>query len=643
MARISVKICLAFLLAITTGIASAQNPLTSSPAFPQRGQDMTITYHAGAPGAKIPVSAKDISLVFTYSTFYELPYKLALVQHGNDWSVTFKLQRYATFATFYVQSGNIIDKPADNKHYNITVYAGDGKRVENGYLHESYSLSAQMGRSPLVHDMQRELLQTELRDYPDNYEAQLRLITNSIAGTKDAAEKKKLYGQAEQVIANYFAQAPTVMGRINKTTMGYLILGENSRIDSVHRVVVNKYPTSDAAMDLLTETVNKEKDTTKRIMKLEQALRIAKEPRGDGAKSLHSDLFDYYAARKNAPKALYHARFFRSDTSPHRARTLKEIAETLTKNHLAPDTALKYAGQALAIVDTYPVGVIRYFPEFGYIPGYVADSTRARQVAIAKANLLSIAAINQQIKGNHFAAIKEADDAYALSDDKQTLSNVAWVYERRNQPEKAFNAYWKILLKEPGDSVALKASRKSYLAYKGSADGYADRLAQLESIQKQQMTRLAKKELLNLPGPQLLAITDLQGRPLDKERLKGKVVIMDFWATWCVPCMEELPYLQKVYNKYKDNPKVVFMVINSGSKNTLADAQNWAKQHSNYTFPLYYNGDSDIGDKIGFNLIPTIAVLDQSGKMQFRTIGFEGAILERKLSAEMDLLLEATQ
>lgn len=634
------KTSLAFLLAICGSIASAQNVLTISPAYPERGQDVTITYHTDAIGAKIPAGAKAISLVFTYSTFYELPYKLPLVQHGNDWSVTFKLQRYATFAAFYVQSGNLIDKPADDKHYNITVY-NNGKRVENGYLHESYSLGTQMGKSPLLHDMQRELLLTELKNYPDNYEAQVRLITNGISGTKDAEEKKKLYHEGEQLIANYFAQAPTVMGRINKVTMGYLILGENSRVDSVHKVVVTKYPTTDAAMDMLTETVNKEKDTTKRILRLEQALRIAKDPHGDGAKSLHSDLFDYYAARKNAPKALYHARYFRDDTSPHRARTLKEIAETLTKNHLVPDTALKYAGQALKIADTYPAGVIRYFPEFGYIPGYVADSTRAKQVSIAKANLLAIMAINHTEKKQYDAALKEADEAIALADDKQTLSNAAWVYERRLQPEKAFNAYWKILLKEPGDSSALKASRRTYMAYKGSADGYADRLAELENIQKQQMTRAVKKELINLPGPQLLAISDLTGKPLDAESMKGKIVIMDFWATWCVPCMEELPYLQKVYNKYKDNPKVMFMVINSGSKNTLADAQNWAKQHSNYTFPLYYNGDRDIGDKVGFSLIPTIAVLDASGKMQFRTIGFEGAILERKLSAEIDLLLDS--
>ncbi|MES2275247.1 MAG: TlpA disulfide reductase family protein [Bacteroidota bacterium] len=628
-------------LALTIGLHPlfAQNPLTSSPAFPERGQDVTITYHAGAPGAKIPADAKSISLVFTYSTFYELPYKLPLVQNGSDWSVTFKLQRYATFATFYVQSGTLVDKPADNKHYSVAVYT-NGKRVRDGYLHEGYSLSAQMGRSQLIHDLQRELLQTELKNYPDNYEAQIRLITNSLAATKDAAERQQLYNQAHQIIADRFAKAPTTMGILNTVTMGYLILGENSRVDSVHRVVLAKYPTSDAAMDFLTEEISKEKDTTKRIIRLERALLAAKDKKGDGSTSIHSDLFDYYAARKNTPKALYHARFFRNDTSPHRAKTIKGIAETLTKYHLAPDTALKYAQQAFQIADTYPVGIIRYFPEYGYIPAYVADSARAKQVSIAKANLLATMALNHLYKKNHNAALKEANQAEALTDDKQTLGNIAYVYEHEHMPEKAFNNYWKILLKEPSDGEALAASQRNYRAYKGSDDGYQEKLDQLSKILKQQMTRVVKKEVLNLPGPQLTSIVDLQGKPLDMEQLKGKIVIMDFWATWCVPCMEELPYLQKVYNQYKNNPKVVFMVINSGSKNTLADAQGWAKQHANYTFPLYYNGDKDIGDKVGFTLIPTIAVLDQVGKMQFRTIGFEGLVLEQKLSAQIDLLLQ---
>jgi len=634
-----IKLTLLPVLLLVVKLSFAQSPLDIKPEFPERGQDVTITYHAGASGAKIPAGVNEVSLVFTYSTFYELPYKLPLKRDGDNWSATFKLQRYATFATFYVQSGSLTDKPATDQHYAIKVYNKE-KRVLNSYLHESYSLSAQMGRSPLIRDKQRELLLTELKNYPDNYEAKIRLITNSIAATKDAAEKKKLYNEAHQIIAKKFAKAPTTMGNLNQVTMGYLILGESSRVDSVHKVVLTKYPTSDAAMDFLSATMGKEKDSAKIALEYELALKTAKDKKGDGAVSLHRDLFGYYASKKNVAKALYHARYFRDDKSPHRAETLKEIAETLTKYHLAPDTALKYATQAFELADQYPVGVIRYFPEFGYIPGYVADSIRYKKAQTVRSNLFATMAVNYLTKKDSLSAIKYIDKAWIISDDKQMLLDRGYVCEHTKKTQSAFNAYWQILLKEPTDSLALAAAERNYKAYNGSLDGYQAKLDQLTAILKKQMRAEVKKQVLNLAGPELTGITDLQGKPVSSEQLKGKIVVMDFWATWCIPCMEELPYLQKVYNAYKNNPKVMFMVINSGARNTLIDAQGWAKTHSNYTFPLYFNNDKDIGDKVGFTLIPTIAVLDASGKMQFRTVGFEGMILERKLNAEIDLLLE---
>ena len=54
---------------------------------------------------------------------------------------------------------------------------------------------------------------------------------------------------------------------------------------------------------------------------------------------------------------------------------------------------------------------------------------------------------------------------------------------------------------------------------------------------------------------------DLDGKPVTPESLAGKVVVLDFWATWCGPCKQSLPNLEKVYEKYKDNPKVAFYAV----------------------------------------------------------------------------------
>jgi thiol-disulfide isomerase/thioredoxin len=103
--------------------------------------------------------------------------------------------------------------------------------------------------------------------------------------------------------------------------------------------------------------------------------------------------------------------------------------------------------------------------------------------------------------------------------------------------------------------------------------------------------------------------------------------------------MQEMPYFHKVFEKYRNNREVMFMVVNSGSNNTIEDARKWAKQNPQYQFPIYYNNDKNIGEKVGFNVIPTIAVIDQHGKLQFRTTGFEGEILQKKLAVEIAILL----
>ena len=106
--------------------------------------------------------------------------------------------------------------------------------------------------------------------------------------------------------------------------------------------------------------------------------------------------------------------------------------------------------------------------------------------------------------------------------------------------------------------------------------------------------------------------------------------------------MKEMPYMQLAYNKYKNDPNVVFMIVNSGSNNELSDAQNWWG-NKRYDFPVYYNKDRSIGQKLDFNVIPATYVIDKNYKMRFKTIGFEGPIIAHKIPASIELLKEETE
>jgi thiol-disulfide isomerase/thioredoxin len=612
--------------------------LQITPERPQRGEKVTITYHPNVAGAMIGKDAKSIIINFTYSTFYDQPWKLPMIKQGNDWVASFVLQRYATFASFYLQSGEIIQKPAADQHYSIAVYNGN-KRVRDGFLHESYSLGAQMPKSPKIPAMQLALLKKELVNYPDNYEAKVRVQSTLMTMAKTPEEKLKHRIEARKIIAAKFEENPTFGGNLNKVTMGYLIIGENSRVDSIRKVVSKRFPESDLAKDYQISAISKEKDEVKKVAQLEELLKKGKET-GENSTDIHRILFEHYAAKKNEAKAISHARKSLGKESPYTPEVLKNIAATITKQRMSPDTALAYANAALKIADHWPVGVIRYFPEYGYILPYVADSVKTKAVKEAKAELYAIMGLNNFYKGKKEQALNYAVKAENTAENQEVLMNVALIYELTGMPDKAFEADWKVLLQNPSDTTALKSAKTNFLKFNPSEAEFNERVKKLEELKMAQLKAYLKKQLMYKPGPGLNQLTDLKGKAVTAEMMKGKVVILDFWATWCVPCMQEMPYLQKVYDKYKNNPKVMFMVVNSGARNTIKDAIGWEAKNPQYTFPLYFNNDPDIGEKVGFTLIPTIAVIDQKGLMQFRTIGFEGAELEHKLAAQIDILLE---
>lgn len=590
-------ISLVMILALSCQCLRAQDRVTIAPQYPERGSTVTITYDPQAPGAGISADASSVTLVFSYSNLYDVPYRVNMQKKGTVWTTSFTLARYATFATFYLQSGEAIDKPAANRHYELAVYAGKTP-IRDGHLYKGYSLSAQMGKAPELGAKQAEQFQEELNLYPDNYEARLRLLNYQMSKAS-GEEKEKIRQQALQVIAAKFYQAPNVAGNMNKVTMGYLIIGENSRLDSIRKVVRDKYPDTELGRELYTSFIAKEKDTAEQIALFEKALKKETPTNEKSFVEMHDRLFNIYAARRNANKALYHARkTARKTDDPYWPVTLKGIAQTLLDNELALDSARGYAEAALAMSNKFPVGVIRYFPETGYIFPYVDDSTHQAAYDKASGNLLSMLGLIAMKQGRTNDANSQMEAAMQKASDKETLDNVALFYQ------------------QTGNTVKLQ---------------------QLQALREKKMLDKVKTQRINRPPP-AFSFVDLSGKPVPPEAWKNKVVIIDFWATWCMPCIQEMPYIQKLYEKYKDNPSVQFMIVNSGARNTLADAQGW-NGNKKYSFPVFFNTDPAVGDKFKFNLIPATYVINKEGNIQFSNIGFEGPDVEMKLKLQIELLL----
>ena len=129
----------------------------------------------------------------------------------------------------------------------------------------------------------------------------------------------------------------------------------------------------------------------------------------------------------------------------------------------------------------------------------------------------------------------------------------------------------------------------------------------------------------------------LGGESVRSADLKGKVVVLDFWATWCGPCVEELPQFQATVDRWSDRPEVVFLAV---SVDEDEDVVRRFMKKNEYDFPVARDGKVD--DEFGVSAIPTIVLIGREGRIQYRHVGFDSDVdLTQKLSDEIDFLLGA--
>lgn len=627
--------CSLFLFA---GYAGLAQKVELKPEFPERGQTVTILFTPAnsSEGEQISDTDTAVTMVFTFSNLYDVPYRLPMQKKGGQWEASFKLARYATYATFTLESGTKVQKPAKDKHYQIPVYE-KGKRIFSGYLYESYSLPAAMGKDPQVAELQAALLQKELELHPDNYEAKVRLLHNKM-NRSEGEEKEKYKKQALDVIAANFYKDPGNAGLTNKTTMGYLIIGEKTRVDSIRKVVRDKYPNTEAGYEMQISEIENIADREERKTAAESLLKKTSAKNLKHVNELHELLLQCYAEAKDVKRALYHLNKINADNSPYRGETYLKRAQLLLKNEVLLDTALNYTERAFAIAESFPAGLIRYFPETGHILPYVEPAKKLQVEQTARGNSLSLKALVLQKMGETQTAQQALEKALTYSSDTKTLSNAGWYYRQAGNHEKAYQLTKKLVMDKQEDTASQRLMQEDYVNWKKSNEGWDTEYKEVTDYWKIKILAILKKERINKKAPVFEKLVNLKGEPVPASAMAGKIVVIDFWATWCVPCMKEMPYLQAAYDKYKDNPKVMFMVVNSGSDNTLADAQGW-KGNKTYSFPVYYTNEKKLGERFGFNVIPATFVISPNGNIQFKNIGFEGPAVEHKLTTAIDLLL----
>ena len=126
---------------------------------------------------------------------------------------------------------------------------------------------------------------------------------------------------------------------------------------------------------------------------------------------------------------------------------------------------------------------------------------------------------------------------------------------------------------------------------------------------------------LSRRGPQRapdFAVTDLQGRTVRLSALRGKVVVLNLWATWCAPCVEEMPSIERLWSTLQGDDFALLAV--SQDEEGRRSVEPFV-QRMKFSFPVFLDPEHEVGDRYGVWGYPETFVIDRNGYVAERVIG----------------------
>jgi thiol-disulfide isomerase/thioredoxin len=261
-------------------------------------------------------------------------------------------------------------------------------------------------------------------------------------------------------------------------------------------------------------------------------------------------------------------------------------------------------------------------------PGNVSPTEWRNQTDRLMNRALTDEARANGILGHPEVALETAQRAFATYPDAAAAREMAFWFERLGRPMEAIRALADAFtIPDAQSSDAQRAADRArlgelYRKSQGSEDGLGvlcleayDRTAALLKVREQSLHQ--GEPNAGRTNALEFTLSGMDGKSLAMASLKGKVVVMDLWATWCIPCREQHPLYQQVKERFRDNPQVVFLSIDADADRAavkpFVDEMKWQG-------PVYF--EDGLARVFAVDGLPATIVLDRNGQLFTHLNGF---------------------
>lgn len=604
-----------FLLGFMASDLHSQN-FTFLPIKPQLNKKITVSYNPA--GGKLEKAEKIEAIAYQFSDRSYLPtaIELNLTKRGSNWSATFipDTSARAIFISFLADNKSENGEPDG---YRILLHDAQGNYLPGalGTLAQAYFIGVQLFGLKRNTKIAMENLQQEFALFPAQKEKLLDLYWQLLLAT-DENGKDRVTSQADSL-----ASRGNLSLKEKKLLANWYsnYLEQPEKAETFKNEILALEPLGDFVESERFGNFYQEKDLNTKLALLEQFKRDF--PKSDRVADMENILINAYVRARQYENA---KSLLLKGLSKPNSVLYNTVAWDMVENDVDLTSAEEIARQGVQLAREKLANPTLQKPS------YLTTKQWRKSLEVSLAYILDTHAYALYKLNRVEESVPLFAEAVSLTE--RSNGDINERYARAliaaNKYQEAFNFLDSLI---QGGKVSLAVEelfKTAYVQIKGSEEGLTEYLTGRKAAGISKIKEKLQQQMLNQAAPNFTLI-DLAGDSVSLKGLRGKIVILDFWATWCGPCLASFPGMQQAVERFRADNQVEFLFVNTWERGD--DVQKRVSdfiKEKNYPFHVLLDLKNEVVTAYGVEGIPTKFVIDRNGIIRFKSVGYGGSASE---------------